>query len=187
MNTKKVLIVGVGVVGLLVLGFFAFNSYIYNEKQADVALDPKNAEYMIEGERVKLVGGVAESEFLLTKYFGNELTVDLNDDGREDKVFLLTQESSGSGIFYYAVAALNTEGGYLGSDGYFLGDRIAPQTTEVSQNPRHKNVVVVNYADRLPSEPMSTRPSLAKSAYLKLDPMTRQWGIVEPNFEGEAR
>ncbi len=186
MNTKKI-IIKLLVGGVLVLGFFSFNSYIRREKQADVALDPKNAEYTIEGERVKLVGGVTESDFLLTKYFGNELTVDLNDDGREDKVFLVTQESNGSGVFYYAVAALNTESGYLGSDGYFLGDRIAPQTTEVSQNPQHKNVIVVNYADRLPTEPMSTSPSVGKSVYLKLDPVSRVWGVVEPDFEGEAR
>ena len=136
---------------------------------------------------MKLVGGVARSKFMLTRYFGNDLAIDLNNDGREDKVFLVTQESSGSGIFYYVLAALNTEEGYLGSDGYFLGDRIAPQTTEVSPNPKHKNVVVINYADRLPSEPMSTPPSQGKSVYLKLDPVTRQWGIVAPNFEGEAR
>ena len=45
------------------------------------------------------------------------------------------------------VAALNTEAGWIGSQTTLLGDRIAPQTTELSQNPNHKNVIVVNYAD----------------------------------------
>ena len=112
---------------------------------------------------------------------------DLNNDGLEDVVFLLTQETGGSGTFFYAVAALNTPAGYVGSDGYLLGDRIAPQTTNVSMNPRHKNVIVVNYADRNPGEPMTERPSLGKSAYLKLDPQTMQWGIVVADFEGESR
>lgn len=167
----------VGVIVLLVGGFFMLNSYIYNEKQAATVTDPKNIQFLIEGERVML----GED----TSYFGNELITDLNDDGRDDVVFIVTNESGGSGTFYYAVAALNTEEGYIGSDGYLLGDRIAPQTIEVSQNPRHRNVVVVNYVGRAAGEPMTSQPSVGKSAHLKLDPIAMQWGIVEPNFEGE--
>ncbi len=175
-------------------GFFAFNTYIYNEKQAAGAASYKDAAYYIDGTLVQLSGGEVETEAapgsatkVVTKYFGNELEADLNNDGRKDVVFLLTQNTGGSGTFYYAVAALNTPRGYVGSDAYLLGDRVAPQTTELSQNPRHKNVVVVNYADRAPGEPMTARPSMGKSAYIKLDPSTMQWGIVEPNFEGESR
>jgi hypothetical protein len=85
------------------------------------------------------------------------------------------------------VAALNKESGFVGSDGYLLGDRIAPQTTEASQNPKHKNVIVVNYADRAQGEPMTARPSVGKSAYLKLDVPRMQWAIVVADFEGESR
>lgn len=162
------------------------------EQLANTA-DYKNAEYMINGQRVKFVNGVSETEVVpgsaskvVTRYFGNELKIDLNDDGREDVVFLLTQETGGSGIFYYAVAALNTSDGYVGSDGYLLGDRIAPQTTEISQNPNQKHVIIVNYADRNPGEPMTTQPSVGKSVYLKLDTQTMQWGIVASDFEGES-
>ncbi len=184
-----------GLVGVVVLlgGFYLFNNYIYNEKQPTTSADYKNAEYVIEGEQVKLIDGVSEmvdsadsSVKTVTKYFGNELKTDLNNDGREDVVFLLTQETGGSGTFYYVVASLNTERGFVGSDGYFLGDRIAPQTTEVSQNPNHKNVIVVNYADRAKDEPMTTPPAVGKSVYLKLDVESMQWGIVEPDFSGEA-
>ena len=189
----KIILWVVGVLAVLVIGFYAFNSYIYNEKQGYAAKEYKNAEYIIEGQRIRLTNGEAQTEVapgsaskVVTKYFGNELKTDLNSDGREDVVFLLTQNTGGSGTFYYVVAALNTARGYVGSDGYVLGDRIAPQTTEVSQNPRHKNVVVVNYADRNIGEPMTTQPSLGKSAYLKLDPVSMQWGIVEPDFEGES-
>jgi hypothetical protein len=115
------------------------------------------------------------------------LKTDLNADGREDIVFLLTQNQGGSGTFYYAVSALNTENGYVGSDGYLLGDRIAPQTTVVSPNLKQKGVIVVNFADRASGEPMTTSPSVGKSVYLKLDISRMQWGIVEPNFEGESR
>lgn len=187
-------LIGAGVVVVLVGGFFAFNSYIYNEKQADGVADYKNGTYVIEGQRVTLKDGVAETEAapgsaskIVTKYFGNELKTDLDGDGREDVAFIVTQTTSGSGTFYYAVAARNTKKGYVGSDGYLLGDRIAPQPTHLSIHVRHKYVVVFNYAERAAGEPMSTQPSVGKSTYLKLVPETMQWAIVEPNFEGESR
>lgn len=168
-----------GVISIIIAGIGIWVLLGQDEAVTPQAADYKNATYMIEGEKITL------GEKL--RYFGNELVTDLNDDGRDDVVFLVTHEPGGSGTFFYVVAALNTENGYLGSDGYFLGDRIAPQTTELSQNPRHKNVVVVNYADRASGEPMATRPSIGKSAYLKLSPENMQWGIVVPDFEGESR
>jgi hypothetical protein len=186
---------GRGRIIIFLIGLFAFSIFASREKQAAVyAADHTSAAYMIEGRRIQLKDGIAETEAapgsapkITTRYLGNELTTDLNNDGREDVVFLLTQQTGGSGTFYYAVAALKTEQGYLGSDGYLLGDRIAPQTTELSQNPRHKNVIVVNYADRAPNEPMTAQPHVGKSVYLKLNLETRQWGIVAPDFEGESR
>lgn len=191
---RKILLGTVIFIALVAVVFYTANTYVYNEKQADTAFDYKDTEYRIDGVPVQLKEGIAEVEAapgsaskITTRYFGNEYRTDLDDDGREDIVFLLTQETGGSGVFYYAVAALNTESGYVGSDGYLLGDRIAPQTIEVSPNPRHRNVVVINYADRATGEPITAQPSVGKSAYLKLDLPSMQWGIVEPNFEGESR
>jgi hypothetical protein len=154
----------------------------------------RNAEYTIEKQRIKLADGLAETapspgsaSRVVTRYFGNELKTDLNGDGREDVVFLLTQQRGGSGTFFYVTAALNTKAGYLGSDGYLLGDRIAPQTIEVSRKTRHKDVVVVHYRDRGPGEPMTAQPSVGKSVYLKLDAGAVRWGVVVPDFEGESR
>ena len=183
----------VGVVALV--GGCASNSENPPQGQAAVpGTAYRNAQYVIEGQRITLADGLSEIDTspgsasrIVTRYFGNELTTDLNNDGREDVVFLLTQQRGGSGTFFYAVAALNTEAGYRGSDGYLLGDRIAPQTTVVSRNPRHKNVIVVNYGDRRPDEPMTAQPSVGKNVYLKLDAETARWGIVVPGFEGESR
>ena len=171
-------LIGLTVIIVLVGGFFAFNAYIYNEKQASEEAEYQDAEFVLEGQRVRL----GEN----TRYFGNELRTDLDGDGREDVAFIVTHSPGGSGTFYYAVAALNTERGYIGSDGYLLGDRIAPQSTTVSPNPRHKHVVVFTYADRAADDPMTAQPSVGKSVYLKLDPSSMQWAIVEPDFEGES-
>ena len=187
--------VGATVIVAIVVLLGGCSSNSNNQPQAAVpGTEYKNAEYLIEGQRIKLADGLAEAETspgvaspIVTRYFGNELRTDLNDDGREDVVFLLTQQRGGSGTFFYAVAAIKTEAGYRGSDGYLLGDRIAPQSSVVSRNPRHKNVIVMNYADRKPDEPMTAQPSVSKSVYLKLDAQTVRWGIVVPDFEGDSR
>lgn len=175
----KTAIIGI-VLALCILG----GLYVVLKTPQEVyGTDYKNIAYTIEGERTVLVNGEGDSG---VSYFGNDLITDLNSDGRDDVVFLVTQDGEGSGTFFYVVAALNTEEGYVGSDGYFLGDRIAPQTINESTNPRHVDVIVVNYADRLKDEPMSARPSVGKSAYLKLDTAHMQWAIVLPDFEGES-
>lgn len=153
----------------------------------------KNTTYVIDGTAVTLENGVSEvaaapdsASKIITRYFGNEVFRDLDGDGREDIVFLLTQETGGTGVFYYVVAALNTPRGYIGSTGVFLGDRIAPLATEMSEEVGKKDVIIVNYAERNAGEDFTVPPSLGKTLWLKLDPETMQFGEVAQNFEGEA-
>lgn len=182
-----------GALALLIAGFYVLNAYIYSEKQAPTATDYQDAAYLIEGQWVPLEDGIATDETgdngpeTVTKYFGNELWTDLDGDGSDDVAFILTQERVDGSVLYYGAAALSTKQGYLGTEAYPLGDRIAPQPTTVSPNPRHTRVIVFNFADRAPGADMSTAPSIGKSVYLKLVPESRQWAIVEPDFEGESR
>ncbi|MDR3547689.1 MAG: hypothetical protein P4M11_05380 [Candidatus Pacebacteria bacterium] len=134
------------------------------------AADYKDASYIIEGQKVTLVNGRAEEESApgsasktITQYFGNEATGDLNGDGIPDVAFILTQTGGGSGTFYYVVVALKTSDGYEGTNAMLLGDRIAPQTTEIRDGE-----LLVNYADRAPNDPMSAKPSIGVSKYLKV-------------------
>jgi hypothetical protein len=191
---NKILVGVLIAAAVLVGGFFVLDSHDYDKKQAAAGHGHKDAEYIIDDQRVRLENGAAETEAapgsaerIVTRYFGNELKTDLDGDGREDIAFILTQERGGSGTFFYGVAALNTDQGYAGTEAYFLGDRIAPQNTTVSPNPQHKQVIVFNYADRASDEAMTTQPSVGKSVYLKLDPQSMRWGVVEPDFEGESR
>ena len=158
-----------------------------------VLASPKNATYIIEGQSVKLVSGVSivpaapgSASNVITQYFGNEVNHDFDGDGRQDTAFILTQNTGGSGTFYYVVVALNKVDGYKGSQGFLLGDRISPQTTEMSQNSSTPDVIVVNYADRKKGETFTVQPSVGKSVWLKLDTKTMQFGEVAQNFEGEA-
>lgn len=136
--------------------------------------DYKNSTYLVENQPVTLVNGRAEVSTVpgsasktVTQYFGNEAVGDLNGDGLPDVAFILTQNSGGSGTFYYVVVALKIADGYQGTNAVLLGDRIAPQTTEIKGGQ-----LIVNYADRNPGEPMTTQPSLGVSKYFKVQGTT---------------
>ncbi len=187
MNKKLLgaIIIVIGLVSLALFKFGASSLVVDKTGKTTFSDDYKNATYTIEGKEVKLIDGVSETpatsdsaSVVTTKYFGNELVADLDGDGREDVAFIVTQDSGGSGTFFYGVVALNTPQGYVGSEGYLLGDRIAPQNTNLSSDEIHRHVVIFNYAERLPGEPMTARPSVAKSVYVKIDPDTMRWAIV---------
>lgn len=118
----------------------------------------------------------------LVRYSGNDLTKDIDGDGRADVVYFLTSETGGSGTFYYVAASLATDTGYHDTQAVFVGDRIRPLGIESGPGTQ----VIVNFVDRVPGEPMTTSPSVRKSLSLMLDPGTRQFGEVVVDFEGEA-
>lgn len=187
---KKVFIVPVLIAAVLFGGFYLINNYIYNEKQADegVSARYKDGRYIISGQFVQLVDGVSKTPiegapgaFVTTQYFGNEVQGDFDADGDEDVAFIMTEDGGGSGTFFYLVGAIKEEGGYRGTHAVFIGDRIAPQTTEFRDGK-----VIVNYADRKPDDAMAAVPSVGKSLFLKYDPESMTFGEVVQNFEGEA-
>lgn len=128
----------------------------------------KDVTYTVEGQGVTLKDGVSEidvapdsSSKIVTRYFGNEAKGDLNGDGTEDVAFLITHEGGGSGTFYYVVVALKSDKEYAGTNAVLLGDRIAPQSTEI-----RNGTVIVNYAERLADEPVTAKPSVGRTKYL---------------------
>jgi len=167
---KYVLLV-IGLIVVVAAGLFYFNKDLVYETMGWIAAtDYKSIAYRLDGANVKLVNGLAETpnasgaaSKVITKYFGNEVSGDFNDDGRQDAAFILTQETGGSGTFFYLVAALGGANGYTGTNGVLLGDRIAPQTTEFGDG-----IITVNYAERAPGEPMTAAPSTAGSMRLQV-------------------
>ncbi len=188
-NNKKIISVFlVLVLALIVLVFWGYKSFNDGEKFSNVK-NYKDATYLIQGNEVTLKEGVSfetispESSFAVeTRYFGNEVNYDFDSDGREDTAFILTQDAGGSGLFYYLVVALNKPEGFVGSEAMFIGDRIAPQSTNINE----KGFIVVNYADRKPGEPFTTQPSVGKSMYVKFDSNSMTLGEVIKDFEGDA-
>lgn len=112
------------------------------------------------------------------KVFGNEVSVDLDLDGRKDRVFIATENPGGSGTFFYVVSDLNTSAGVVRSKAFFIGDRIAPQTTNVQVDANGKPIVVVNFAGRKEGESFVVPPSVGKSLFLKFNTQTRSFEEV---------
>jgi hypothetical protein len=135
--------------------------------------DAKNATYIIEGQPVTLVNGKAEvpvapgSATMVTTSLFSETKGELTGDTNPDYAVMLTQNQGGSGTFFYEAAALNKDGEFLGTNGILLGDRIAPQTTQILDE-----TITVNYAERKPEEPMTADPSVGVSKYFIVEGTT---------------
>lgn len=147
------------------------------------AFDPQNSSFVIDGEVVTLVNGVAEREAapgsaskIVTRYFGNTATGDLTGDGKDDIAFLVSQNTGGTGEFYYVVVAVQTNTGYTTTNAFFVGDRIAPQSTEIHSDSRELHV---NYAERKLGEPMTAQPSQGAVLLLKVTPDNNLEGLMK--------
>ncbi len=93
-------------------------------------------------------------------YFGDQSVGDLNGDGLPDKAFIVTEDGGGSGTFFYIEVSLHAKNGYENTNPIFLGDRIAPQGTEIKNGK-----ITVNYADRKATDPMTAQPSVGVTRY----------------------
>ncbi len=140
--------------------------------------DAKNATYTIEGRSVTLVNGYAETEAapgsaskITTRYFGNEAVADLNGDGAPDTAFILTQDTGGSGTFFYVAAAISGKSRTYGTNAILLGDRIAPQNTQIKNGQ-----IIANYVDRAAGQPMTGQVSVGISKYINVDNFTLSVG-----------
>lgn len=154
MNNRKLwilalvlLIVGLG------LYFFKVNNTSPSE---ELIFNPNNATYLVGEESITMIDGKSES--LSARIFDTKLG-DINDDGLEDAVVIIVQDSEGSGTFYYVAAALSTDLGTQTTNAILLGDRIAPQTIEIIDK-----MINVNYVDRKIDDPFSTPPSIGITA-----------------------
>ncbi|MEN9341832.1 MAG: hypothetical protein RIQ54_88 [Candidatus Parcubacteria bacterium] len=150
-----------------------------NNQPSQTVFDGKNTTFTIDGMAVTLVNGISvtsdglgSSSLITTRYFGNEAADDLTGDGLADTAFLVTRDTGGSGIFYYVVVAVQTATGYKNTNAFFIGDRIAPQSTYI---PKHSRELHINYAERRPGEPATTNPSVGATLLLKVTPE----GILE--------
>lgn len=144
---------------------------LVNSESVQYSFDSKNSSFTIDYSVINLKNGKYETYSApdsvsksITTYFGNEASGDLNGDGLDDIAFLITQSTGGSGLFYYVVVALNNPNGYKTTNAFFIGDRIAPQSTEIKSGELH-----VNFAERRKGEPMTSQPDQGAVLLLKVN------------------
>ncbi len=125
--------------------------------------DPKSATFRFDDSSVTLSNGkgvekdgntvIQETNLLDERAYG-----DLNSDGEEDAVVLLSQSGGGSGVFIYVAGYVSGPVSYKGTSAIFLGDRISPQSVSVSGG-----VVTVKYLDRNPDQAFAEEPTVPTS------------------------
>lgn len=131
---------------------------------------PANASYRIENNWIQLENGRAQkpaapgsASLILVTAHGDILFRDITNDGDDDAVLFLTYQGGGSGTFYYLTAALYEKGGYQGTNGIFLGDRISSPVAKVKNG-----LITVEFYDRMPDESMTAPPSISVKRFFIL-------------------
>lgn len=153
-----------------------------------IVLTPLDTTYLFAGESIQLTDGVFTRQIVpdsatveTFRVFGEPTYADLDGDGDEDAVLLLTRDGGGSGTFYYVAIAVRNDDMYTGTNAMLLGDRIAPQNINIENG-----VAIVNYVVRNQNEDFTTPPSVGKSIWIHFDTEKNEIGEAVQNFEGEA-
>lgn len=123
--------------------------------------DPRNAAFKFDDETIALSSGKAVSAGEEISIFAEPAYGDLNNDGKQDSVVLLTRSGGGSGVFVYAAAYVSGPVNYKGSNAVFIGDRIAPEKITI-----RNGTIVVSYLDRSPDEAFAAEPTIESSLEL---------------------
>lgn len=190
-TVQKILIVFAGILVVIALvGVYKFNF----TKGSDVVLvvltqpNPGAMTYYVNGETFVLKNGKAETMSVsgsssknTLMIFGDPVYGDLDKDGDIDAAVLLVNTTGGSGVFYYAVLAINNGTSTRATNVMYLGDRIAPQTVEIQEGR-----AVYNFAERKGADPMTAQPSIGKSVWVHYDATKNEIGELVKNFEGES-
>lgn len=177
------------VVALLLFGCQGLqHTEIAADSESRTGFDPLNTVYLIDNREVRLVNGEAiqptapdSSSQTVTRVWGEPLAVDLDRDGAEDAVLILTQTTGGSGTFYFVAAAIAKQGGYEGTAGLFLGDRIAPEPLATFDAG-----VRIAYLARDDDEPFAAEPTVPQRKQVIYEQSNRGLVEVAIDFEGEA-
>ncbi len=129
--------------------------------------DPANATFYFDDGPIKLKNGkvslnITGSAISVDTNLAKEPVAygDINGDGKNDAVIILSQDGGGSGIFVYLAAYVSGNVEYKGSNAVFIGDRISPESITVLKS----GLVTFEYLDRDEKDPMTTEPTLLRKA-----------------------
>ena len=169
-----------GIALVALVGFLRFNftnggDDLHDARGPGPSADVKNLAITIDHQTFTMSNGLAAREAApgsatqnTVRIIGEPVWGDADRDGHLDAALLIENDPGGSGTFYYAVLAFNDSGRYRATNALLLGDRIAPQTVDFLDGR-----FVYNYAARGPGEPMTARPSVQKTLWIRFDKASR--------------
>ena len=134
----------------------------------------QNLTITINGEKFTLSNGVAENESApgsagknTVRIVGDPVAADVTGNGKTDAALLIRNDPGGSGIFYYAIFAINDTGSYRATNALPLGDRIVPQTVDATDGR-----VVYRFLERESGQSMADVATLERAVSVMLDPVS---------------
>jgi len=175
MHIKQIIALCLGVV--LVVGFAVITALSAPKQMRiepnfqKVSSLPQNATYVIdesqfellEGESIKKPLDSTESAETVALH-GEPAYGDIDGDGDDDALVILTYQSGGSGTFYYGAIAWYERGTYTGTDTILLGDRIAVGTYEIRGGIGH-----IEYRTHREEEAFVDEPTLSQTIKVGLN------------------
>jgi hypothetical protein len=136
------------------------SDFYFENKNAAPVIGYPNAIYEINGEMIAVAGGANIGAGIKADSKSGIMHRDINGDGTEDAVFILTSSSGGSGTFYYLVAAVKDKIMFVGTNAVFLGDRVS--VTGISWT---NGMIEVKYKTRRPEDAMTDAPTVQQTDY----------------------
>ena len=139
-----------------------------SQTSAQAAQDPANAGYYIDGILYTLTNGELEqpiedsSAVNKFKLLDFKATGDLNKDGIDDVAVVITNDSGGSGTFYYL--AIFTSGTPIVENTYNIGDRIKVEDLKFADNKFQ-----VTYLERDSEADMASEPTIQITTIAEMD------------------
>ncbi len=191
MKNKLIIILAVSFALLIIVIALSFKEKItYPDiEQDDITaiqpFDPKNVSYIIDGLSITLKDGLysspltdATSSRITVKYAGNEVSGDIDGDGVFDKAYIISKETEGGNLYYYAAMLLDKKPSSITLSPIIIGDRVVVQKMYID-----KDKIIINYLERKPGEDFKKEPSVADTIILKYESTLRQMKFIADKFD----
>jgi heat shock protein HslJ len=173
---------------LLLQVYSSFWAFADKSSNVPPGTTPLDVSYKIGQDWFQLSNGIASEPVapgsasrVITRVVGDPVAVDLDADGDEDAVLILSQSPGGSGTFFYLAGALRKDNGYYGTPAVFLGDRISPEQL-LADGQR----IVVRYKTRASGESFATPTTIAQERVFVLNKKSGHLAQIDPEFSHEA-